>query len=203
MWNNNFKKERIRNLFIKIIFGLIFLGFIYSNYNYLKYKSRSAKIEKKLSELQKRFFGNIDNNEVLNPDLFRYNKITFANKYSHHIKIWPSLILVFDDKGCLPCIKYEIEMINELYEKFPNRIIVFYSGVSKKFLETFSPKFPYITLNPEDNLFSKEITFNKPFALFISKDNEIYDIHKAEVGVFLKSNIFYSRITKLFELIHK
>ena len=186
----------------KNIIGILLLINIIILYDYYIIIDKYNTCIKKVRKINTEFYENNLKKSLYNPIEHLYNKIIYT--YPSDTSKYPfTLIAEFEEKGCPTCIKKEIKELNIFYKVYPRKLKVFHFGQDKKFLKQYGAKFKYTIIDTSALLFTKKLNYNKPLVLLIGPDNTIYNIHKAEKGVSVKTRIFYNRIMNLFQYIYK
>lgn len=184
----------------KKLFVVCIILFSLMMYNFFNSISITRKYENVLIKTQRRFYENPKKDILLNPTDYRYNEIRLFDKYLEYNDPELFLICVFDGKGCSPCMITEIKLINEVFLQYPNRVKAFIIGDNSKMMAQYNPLFDFTVLSSYDSLFSDYTLYPKNNNIIVNNRGEIIDIHRPEVGVNLKSKLFYSRFKYLIKL---
>lgn len=110
------------------------------------------------------------------------------------------LITFFSDGGCAPCIREEIEFINELYTKYNSFINIYLIGDNNINLTSFGANFDYEVIAEQGELYKLRV--ENPVSILIDRNRTIQFIHYAEPGNSEKSRSFYNRVRSLFESVY-
>ena len=111
-----------------------------------------------------------------------------------------SLITIFTDRGCSPCVADEISFLNNLNRKYHPFINVYQIGGFEHYLNRYGAVFEY--RNNEHLSELSSLIVDNPISLIIDRNNTLLLIHKAETGNPEKSRIFFERVESLFESVY-
>lgn len=105
------------------------------------------------------------------------------------------------ENGCPSCNKLEIKYLNELYNKYPDKICVILLGGSKKYLGALGAKMPHKINDVDIQMYGIENSKYLPIAILTDKNKYVQDIYCAEVGNEEKTKNFYTLVESFFSSI--
>lgn len=147
-----------------------------------------------------KYHNNFSEGSLLNPYYYKYKKIYFNEPNMKEVKKSLKIVALFSEKDCIECTEIEVKYLNILFKSFPKNLIVYIVGSNKNYLKSLGANFNFkeITKNEKDKIFSENIFYHTPLIFLIGPDDTIFDIHKPEPGVKIKTKIFYSKVYELF-----
>lgn len=111
-----------------------------------------------------------------------------------------TLSIYFTDQGCSFCIENEVENLNKLWKKYPQKIKIFLMSYNKFFLKRlYGAVFSYKVIAPEEKLLDNNFSFANPIAILSDENNIVQLLHIAEKDNEVKSDKFYQRMNSLLE----
>jgi len=179
--------------------GLFTFLMLYSYYRSI-YVVR--KYESILIKTQKDFYEDPKSKILINPIDYKYKRIHLLNKFTRSNLSELNLVCVFDGNGCSPCIGREIKFINEIFDEFPNSVYAFYIGADVRDMKQYNCSFNFVKINSYDSLFEDYILSSKNTNFLVNSFGEILDIHRPEIGVEYKSELFFKRIKYFMKAIN-
>ncbi|MCF7859966.1 MAG: hypothetical protein K9N07_11710 [Candidatus Cloacimonetes bacterium] len=182
----------------KIKYGFIFIliaGYVILLYKLTELKNENKALVTKYISLHSRFYEHDEKASLLNPVEYRYKNIELGLVDS--VESSYQLVSIIGEEGCPTCIITEIHDLNKLHNKFPSQVKVFHVGEREQFLEKFGIKFDYTKIDSIESILPQLPKYNLPMSLVINPRKVIVDLHRAESGLEIKSNLFYERIAEL------
>jgi len=111
-----------------------------------------------------------------------------------------SLVTMFTDRGCEPCVIDEINFINKLYEKYNPYMNVYLVDGYERYLVNLGAQFWYEVIDMIPEL--DDLHINNPVSLLIDRNGTIHHTHLAETGNIEKSRSFFNKVNSLFESVY-
>ena len=111
-----------------------------------------------------------------------------------------SLITLFSEHGCSPCVIEEIRLLNETYFRYAQFVDIYILGDSEKYLTNRGAVFHFENLTYIPGL--EDVNIDNPVSFLVDRNNTIQLIHKAETGNPEKSRRFFERVESLFESVY-
>ncbi len=111
-----------------------------------------------------------------------------------------SLVTLFTDRGCSPCVIDEIGLINNLYEKYNQYMNMYLLDGHERYLLNLGAQFRYEVIESTPEL--DDLRISNPVSLLIDHNGTVHQIHYAEIGNAEKSSLFFLKVSSLFEAVY-
>lgn len=182
----------------KIIIGICCI-LLLTVINYLSVIEKN-EANYKLTKLKYTFYDQHGNKDILNPVYINYEELKVADSIIKKRISKLHLIVVFDSKACPQCVHTEIFYLNPLIQKYKNYITILYQDENDIHLENYNLISNYQKISNK-SIFSRKINITKPFAVLIDEEYRILYLHRSEMGVEIKTKLFYEKIDYFFKLL--
>jgi len=174
---------------MKILIATIIVLNIFLLYTNIQRQNRVNILEGQLTKCEQQIISTTQTNEDIQLPVSLINNENTL-----------SLITIFTERGCSPCIIEEIKLLNDMYSEYEQFINIYLIRGSRGYLTRMGAMFRYENLTTMPNLLN--IHIDNPVSFLVDRNNTVQLIHKAETGNPEKSRRFFERVESLFESVY-